>query len=74
MTPEGQSREDSLRLNSQLVHPKKITKIGNWNVRTLYQSGNIAQVAREMAKRDIDVMGLSETHNEGLMCHGARKS
>ena len=65
MTQEEQSRQDPLRLISQLVHPRKTTKIGNWNVRTLYQSGNIAQVAREMAKKRIDIMGLSETHWTG---------
>lgn len=37
-------------------------KIGNCNVRTLYRSGSIAQVAREMTSRNIDVMGISETH------------
>ncbi|EDO33893.1 predicted protein, partial [Nematostella vectensis] len=39
--------------------------IGNWNVRTLYSSGNVAQAAREMGKRDIDIMGISETHWTG---------
>ena len=65
MTQEGQSQQDALRLNKSLLHPKNTTKIGNWNVRTLYQSGNIAQAAREMVKRDIDIMGISETHWTG---------
>ncbi|XP_060064978.1 uncharacterized protein LOC132545316 [Ylistrum balloti] len=38
-------------------------KICNWNVRTLYQSGNVAQVAREMTRRDTDI--ISETHWTG---------
>ena len=37
-------------------------KIGNWNVRTLYRSGNIAQVPREMTFKILDIMGISETH------------
>ena len=65
MTQEEQSRQDPLRLISQLVHPRKTTKIGNWNAQTLYQSGNIAQVVREMAKKRIDIMGLSETRWTG---------
>ena len=65
MTHEGQSQQDALRLTRPLLHPKNVTKIGNWNVRTLYQSGNIAQATREMVKRDIDVMGISETHWTG---------
>ena len=48
-----------------LVHPKNVMKIGNWNMRTLYQSGNIAQASREMKKRGIEIMGISETHWTG---------
>ena len=40
-------------------------KIGNWNVRTPYRSGNIAQAAREITRRGIDIMGISETHWTG---------
>ena len=45
-----------------LVHPKNVMKIGNWNMRTLYQSGNIAQGS---FKRDEEIMGISETHWTG---------
>ena len=62
MTQEGQIQQEALRPTKQLLHPKSITQIGNWNVRTLYQSGNIAQVAKEMTMRGSDIMGISETH------------
>ena len=62
MTPEGQSRQETLRLSRPLVDSKNVLKIGNWNARTLYRSGNLAQIAREMTKRDIDIIGISETH------------
>ncbi|XP_060069052.1 craniofacial development protein 2-like [Ylistrum balloti] len=65
MTQEGESQEETLEQTRSLVHPKSTTKIGNWNVRTLYQSGNVAQVAREMTRRDKDIMGISETHWTG---------
>ncbi|XP_060080646.1 uncharacterized protein LOC132560005 [Ylistrum balloti] len=68
MTQEGESQEEILEQTRPLVHPKSTTKIGNWNVRTLYQNGNVAQVAREMTRRDTDIMGISETH-----CTGQRK-
>ena len=45
-----------------LAHPKHTIRIGNWNVRTLYQRSNAAQASREMRKKGIDVMGISETH------------
>ena len=62
MTRGGKSQQDATELNRLLGHPQNITKIGNWNVRTLHRSGSIAQVAREMTSRSIDIMGISETH------------
>ena len=47
------------------MHPKHTLKVGNWNVRTLYRSGNIAQVVREMKRKGIDIMGISEMHRTG---------
>ena len=44
---------------------KNTLKIGNWNVRTLYRTGNLAQAAREMNRRGISIMGISETHWTG---------
>ena len=58
----SQNQQDASRLIKPLIHPKYTMKIGTWNIRTLYRSGNIAQVAREMKRRGIDVMGISETH------------
>ena len=48
MTRGGKSQQDATELNRPLGHPQNITKIGNWNVRTLHRSGSIAQLAREM--------------------------
>ena len=64
MTPRGSSREDASG-PIRLLHLNESMKIGNWNVRTLYQTGNIAMVSREMTKRGIDIMGISETHWTG---------
>ena len=58
----SQSRKDAPGLIGSLVHPRRDMKIGNWNVRTLHRTGNVAQVAREMGKRGIDIIGISETH------------
>ena len=43
-----------------LLFPKTLTKIGCWNVRTLYETGRAAQVAMEMDKYQIDILELSE--------------
>ena len=44
------------------MHPKHALKVGNWNVRMLYRSGNITKVTREMKRKGIDIMGITETH------------
>ena len=36
-------------------------KIGNWNVRTLYTSGNIVLAAKEITTRGIDIIGIRNT-------------
>jgi len=62
MTCLGESREEAQGPTRTLVHPKTRTNIGNWNVRTLFQSGNIAIAAKEMKNLNIDILGISETH------------
>lgn len=49
--------------NGALVHPKtQKMRIGNWNVRTLYQGENLAIEARTLNQLNLDIMGISETH------------
>lgn len=40
-------------------------KLGTWNVRSLMQSGKLANVVLEMESLQIDVLGISETFWEG---------
>lgn len=40
---------------------RKRTRIGTWNVRTLYQTGKLAQLAAEAGRLNITILGLSET-------------
>jgi hypothetical protein len=35
--------------------------LGTWNVRTMYQRGKAAQIAKELHKYKIEVMRFSET-------------
>ena len=51
-------KEADLQMN--LLFPKTVTRIGTWNVRTLYETGKSAQVAREMDRYGMEVLGLSE--------------
>lgn len=45
----------------KFLSPKYNTKIATWNVRTLYQAGRIHQVAAEMKRLKVEIVGLSET-------------
>ena len=54
------SQMEVRRLTTLLTKPKVNVNIGCWNVRTLYSIGKSAQLAREMDKYKIDVMGISE--------------
>lgn len=59
----GQSYQDTSGPIRPMVHPKHAMTIGNWNARTnLHRSGNVAQAARDMNRRDVDIMGISKTH------------
>ena len=40
---------------------RKTTRIGTWNVRTMYEAGKTAQIAREARNYNITVLGLCET-------------
>ena len=60
MTQMDQSRKDVHRPWTLITKPKEITNIGCWNVRTLYTIGKSAQLAREMNRYDIDILGISE--------------
>ena len=56
----GQRQQDTTELHRQPIHPKNLRKIRNWNVHTLYRSGNIAQVARKMTGRNILIMSAKD--------------
>ena len=60
MTLPGQSQTEVRRLTTSLTKTKVNVNIGCWNVRTLYSIVKSAQLAREMDKYEIDVMGISQ--------------
>ena len=45
---------------TRVLTAKMVTRIGYWNVRTLYQSTKLAQVIKEMEAYKIHILGLSE--------------
>ena len=59
MTRCGQSRKDATQLTT-LLTTKNTLRIGAWNVRTMFETGKEVQVAREMRRYKIKILGISE--------------
>ena len=69
MMDDGESRKEaSIRMMPDLLRPKQRFLIGAWNVRTLYQTGKLAQTISEVQKYDIDMLAVSEArwNHQGL--------
>ncbi|VDL82776.1 unnamed protein product [Nippostrongylus brasiliensis] len=45
--------------------PKNITRIGTWNIRTLHQTGRLAQLLQEFENYNLDILGISEVRWTG---------
>jgi len=56
----SESRKDARDRKTQLLTTKSTTRIGTWNVQTLYCTGILAQVINEMKRYNLDVLGISE--------------
>lgn len=61
----NESMTSSDRPRSYLLNPKHTINIAAWNVRTMYESSKAAQIAKEMRKYDIKILGISEARWTG---------
>ncbi len=52
---------ETLKSRTPIVHPKTQLRISNWNVRTLYVQGKVAQAAKAMREAKLQIMGISES-------------
>ena len=59
MTRNGESRKEAT-LPTTILSTRATIKIGTWNVKTMYEEGNTAQVAAEMRAYKLDILGISE--------------
>ena len=64
MTTTGESLTETSRLTN-LLTMKATTRIGTWNVRTMYEAGKAAQIANEMRRYNIQILGISESRWNG---------
>jgi hypothetical protein len=60
MTPCNESQEEAAGLIPFLT-PRKTVILAAWNVKTMYEAGRTAQVAKEMKHYNICLLGLSKT-------------
>ena len=60
MMGSGESRKEAGVRKPRFLTPKSPTKIGTWNVRTLYGTGRLAQVVAEMKRCQLGILGISE--------------
>ncbi|KAL3872739.1 hypothetical protein ACJMK2_035943 [Sinanodonta woodiana] len=66
MTPDGESQShlEDVRPTT-IVSTRTTTTIGTWNVRTMYETGKSAQVAAEMRRYNLTILGISEARWTG---------
>ncbi|RUS92092.1 hypothetical protein EGW08_000116 [Elysia chlorotica] len=64
MTQASESLREA-SLPTVLLTTKTKTRIGTWNIRTLYETGRIAQVSKEMKEYSLKILGLCETRWTG---------
>ncbi|KAK4471060.1 hypothetical protein MN116_000571 [Schistosoma mekongi] len=64
MTPHDESRNSSevMRPMPLLLTTRANIFIGTWNVRTMWESGKTNQIAAEMKRYNLTILGISETH------------
>ena len=60
MNGSGQSRKEATDRMEEVLHAKHKTRIGFWNVRTMYETGKLAQVTHEMKRYNLHILGISE--------------
>ncbi|VDP58152.1 unnamed protein product [Schistosoma margrebowiei] len=45
-----------------LLTTRKTIYLGTWNARKMWETGRILQIAAEMRRYNLEVLGISETH------------
>ena len=61
MTASGESRKETTGVKLEVMNAKTKTRIGLWNVRTMYETGKLAQVTAEMRRYNLHVLDVSES-------------
>ena len=65
MKTKGQTRKEAFDPTESLSSPRHQLRLGSWNVRTLAESGRVAQVINQMGKYKLNILGISEARWPG---------
>ena len=60
MNGSGESQMEATDRMMEVLSAKTKTRIGFWNVRTMYETGKLAQVTAEMRRYNLHILGVSE--------------
>ena len=61
MNDSGESREEATDGKMGVLSAKTKTKIGFWNVRTMYETGKLAQVTAELRRYNLHILGICKS-------------
>ncbi|XP_071161985.1 craniofacial development protein 2-like [Mytilus edulis] len=62
MTVGSKSRKETINKNLEALNTAKTkTRIGFWNVRTMYSAGKLAEITSEMRRYKLHILGIGES-------------
>ena len=70
MNVSGESRREINDRRMEILSAKTKTRIGFWNVRTMYETGKVALVTAEMRRYNLHILGISESRWTGSGRYG----
>ena len=62
---EVESRKEATDRKTEVLRAKTKTRIGFWNVHTMYETGKLAQITEEMQRYKLHILGVSESRWTG---------
>ena len=61
MNGSSESRKEATDRKMEVLSPKTKTRLGFWNVRTIYETGKLDKVTAEMQRYKLHIPGVSES-------------
>ena len=61
MNGSSENQKEATDRKMEVLSAKTKSRIGFWNVRTMYETGKLAQVTAEMRQYMLHILGVSES-------------